>query len=48
MTYHSTAIPFNALGVGMLIAAALAFLLPKACVQITLTPAPVAEKSTPA
>ncbi|HVU07340.1 MAG TPA: MFS transporter [Verrucomicrobiae bacterium] len=27
--YHSTAIPFNALGAGMLIAAALAFLLPK-------------------
>jgi MFS family permease len=28
--YHSTAIPFNVLGVGMLIAAALAFLLPRA------------------
>jgi MFS family permease len=27
--YHSTAIPFNALGLGMLLAAALAFLLPK-------------------
>jgi MFS family permease len=27
--YHSTAIPFNALGVGMLVAAALAFVLPK-------------------
>jgi nitrate/nitrite transporter NarK len=27
--YHSTAIPFNALGVGMLICAGLAFLLPK-------------------
>jgi nitrate/nitrite transporter NarK len=27
--YHSTAIPFNALGIGMLLAAALAFLLPK-------------------
>ncbi|HVU26667.1 MAG TPA: MFS transporter [Verrucomicrobiae bacterium] len=27
--YHSTAIPFNVLGAGMLIAAALAFLLPK-------------------
>ena len=26
---HSTAIPFNALGIGMLVAAALAFLLPK-------------------
>jgi MFS family permease len=32
--YHSTAIPFNALGVGMLIAAGLAFLLPKAEVHI--------------
>ena len=28
--YQSTAVPFNALGIGMLIAAALAFLLPKA------------------
>ena len=28
--YHSSAIPFNALGVGMLVAAGLAFLLPKA------------------
>jgi nitrate/nitrite transporter NarK len=27
--YHSTAIPFNVLGVGMLVAAGLAFLLPK-------------------
>ena len=27
--YHSTAIPFNGLGVGMLVAAGLAFLLPK-------------------
>jgi ACS family tartrate transporter-like MFS transporter len=27
--YHSTAIPFSALGIGMLAAAALAFLLPK-------------------
>ncbi len=27
--YHSTAIPFNALGIGLLLAAALAFLLPK-------------------
>ncbi len=27
--YHSTALPFNVLGVGMLICAALAFLLPK-------------------
>jgi MFS family permease len=29
-TYHSTDIPFSALGVGMLVAAGLAFLLPKA------------------
>jgi len=29
-SYQSTAIPFNVLGIGMLIAAALAFLLPKA------------------
>ncbi|HEY3932834.1 MAG TPA: MFS transporter, partial [Verrucomicrobiae bacterium] len=33
-SYHSTAIPFNALGLGMLIAAGLAFLLPKAADQI--------------
>ena len=32
--YHSTAIPFNVLGIGMLIAAALAFLLPKSRGQI--------------
>jgi MFS family permease len=32
--YQSIAIPFNALGVGMLIAAGLAFLLPKAAQQI--------------
>jgi MFS family permease len=32
-SYHSTAIPFDALGVGMLIAAGLAFLLPKSVVQ---------------
>ena len=32
--YHSTAIPFNALGIGMLVAAALAFLLPKAARNI--------------
>ncbi|HUA64792.1 MAG TPA: hypothetical protein VME24_03025, partial [Alphaproteobacteria bacterium] len=31
--YQSTAIPFNALGVGMLLAAALAFLLPKEKIQ---------------
>jgi MFS family permease len=33
-SYHSTAIPFNALGIGMLLAAALAFLLPKNAGQI--------------
>jgi MFS family permease len=32
--YHNTAIPFNALGLGMLLAAALAFLLPKSAEQI--------------
>jgi len=32
--YHSTAIPFNALGIGMMAAAALAFLLPKSMLQI--------------
>ena len=32
--YHSTAIPFNALGAGMLAAAALAFLLPKSARRI--------------
>jgi MFS family permease len=34
MRYHSTAIPFNGLGVAMLVAAGLAFLLPKAVKQI--------------
>ena len=33
-TYHSTAIPFNVLGIGMLVAAGLAFLLPKAALQL--------------
>jgi len=33
-TYHSTAIPFNALGIGMLIAAGLAFLLPTAALDL--------------
>jgi MFS family permease len=40
--YHSTAIPFNALGVGMLIAAGLAFLLPKTVLQIEPTTEPIA------
>ncbi len=34
LKYDSTAIPFNALGIGMLVAAGLAFLLPKAGPQI--------------
>ena len=34
LEYHSTAIPFNALGIGMLLAAALAFLLPKSAKPI--------------
>jgi MFS family permease len=37
-TYHSTAIPFNALGLGMLLAAGLAFLLPKTSLQLELLP----------
>ena len=41
LEYHSTAIPFNALGIGMLVAAALAFLLPESVRQIQL------EKETP-
>jgi MFS family permease len=32
--YHSTALPFNVLGAGMLVCVALAFLLPKAAAQI--------------
>ena len=32
--YHSTAIPFNLLGAGLLVAAALAFLLPKHKIQL--------------
>jgi MFS family permease len=40
--YHSTAIPFSALGAGMVICAALAFLLPKAARQV---PAATAEVS---
>ena len=35
-SYQSTAIPFNALGLGMLVAAGLAFLLPKAVAQASL------------
>ena len=44
--YHSTAIAFNALGVGMLIAAALAFLLPKAAVYVEPKLEPVSETGT--
>jgi ACS family tartrate transporter-like MFS transporter len=39
--YDSVAIPFSALGVGMLIAAGLAFLLPKAARQIRPVAPPV-------
>jgi len=39
--YDSVAIPFSALGVGMLVAAGLAFLLPKAARQIRPVAAPV-------
>jgi MFS family permease len=42
-SYHSTAIPFNVLGLGMLIAAGLAFLLPKATVQLDRLSAPLAQ-----
>jgi MFS family permease len=45
--YHSTAIPFNALGLGMLIAAGLAFLLPKAAVQLDFVSDPVPEAGPP-
>jgi MFS family permease len=45
--YHSTAIPFNALGLGMLIAAGLAFLLPKAAVQLDFVSDPVPEAERP-
>jgi len=45
--YHSTAIPFNALGLGMLIAAGLAFLLPKAAVQLDFVSDPVPEPGPP-
>jgi sugar phosphate permease len=38
--YHSTAIAFDALGIGMLACAGLAFLLPKARQQITMTARP--------
>ena len=39
MRYHSTAIPFNGLGVAMLAAAALAFLLPNSTRRIQSAPA---------
>lgn len=38
--YGSTAIPFNALGIGMLLAAALAFLLPKSAAPVQATAMP--------
>jgi MFS family permease len=37
--YHSTAVPFTALGLGLLLAAGLAFLLPKSGRQIAMRPA---------
>lgn len=43
--YHSTDIPFSALGVGMIIAAALAFLLPKAALELETVPRPLPETS---
>jgi len=47
VAYHSTAIPFDALGAGMLIAAGLAFFLPKAALQIELAPAPLPKNIAP-
>jgi sugar phosphate permease len=47
-TYHSTAIPFNALGVGMLIAAGLAFLLPRSPVLIEGLAGPAPGPKRPA
>jgi len=38
--YQTTAIPFSVLGVGMLVCAGLAFLLPQAGRQITMTGRP--------
>lgn len=46
-SYHSTAIPFNVLGLGMIVAAGLAFLLPKAAVHIALPSAPVPAGTAP-
>jgi len=43
--YHSTAIPFSALGAGMVVCAALAFLLPKAARQIQPTSAVVSPSA---
>jgi MFS family permease len=43
--YHSTNVPFTALGVGMLIAAGLAFLLPKAAVHVQALVLPPAKTS---
>jgi MFS family permease len=43
--YHSTNVPFTALGIGMLIAAGLAFLLPKAAVHVQALVHPVAKPS---
>ena len=40
--YHSSVIPFSALGVGLLVAAGLAFLLPKAAKALPSAVAPLA------
>jgi MFS family permease len=43
--YQSTAIPFNVLGIGLLVAAGLAFLLPKCAIQLDAVSSPVPETS---
>jgi hypothetical protein len=45
-TYHSTAIPFNALGIGLLVAAGLAFLLPKSAIELDTVCGPVPQTSS--
>jgi MFS family permease len=44
-TYDSTAIPFNALGIGLLVAAGLAFLLPKSAIELDTVCGPVPQTS---
>jgi len=43
--YHTTDIPFSALGVGMLVAAGLAFFLPKSTLQLESIPRTIPETS---